>query len=393
MAYRVAVIRRRLSTMLFASASLMIGFGAVAGQESDSWQITESAEVEIPPNLNAETDLYRVMDAILQPNGSLIIANAGTGHVLFVDSSGTLTAQFGGMGQGPEEFAFIRNLSIYRDSLYIFDGRLQRFTVLDPARSFVRTERFPTMNRPPRLIDRFDDGRWFMRVAVPRGRGGAGALQRTVSEIYVLDSDMAEPRLVGTFPANIMATFQAGPEVGYREAPFSPSLEISVRGTCAYALSTDHGAVWVISSEGAIVDSLQLPVADREIGTQDMERWVDQTLAQVPPQARAQMRSVLQDIPTPPNMPTYRALVVDPMGFLWVGHLDEGGPDVPRRWTIWTASGGLTGDLQLPRGEILDIQTNRLVLLVRTESGEEALRVFRFQRPRSAAGGTTDCIM
>lgn len=72
-------------------------------------------------------------------DGDLVVAQAQDHRVLFFDENGEAVAAFGRKGAGPGEFSGIFSLGLLADTLWVWDASLARFTLIDPAREFIRT--------------------------------------------------------------------------------------------------------------------------------------------------------------------------------------------------------------------------------------------------------------
>ena len=95
--------------------------------------------------------------------GSLAVADDGTiafvqgqdHRIRFFSEAGEPLGDFGRAGQGPGEFVSVSRLGWMGDTLWVFDMRLRRLTLVDPAQRLARTMPAPPYARPtPR-----DEGR------------------------------------------------------------------------------------------------------------------------------------------------------------------------------------------------------------------------------------------
>ncbi len=85
------------------------------------------------------SELFRVMTALFQSDGGVVVADGGARELLLFDRSGNPRARAGGEGGGPGEFHQITSLSVGPgDSIFAYDGREHRLSVFDRNGVFVR---------------------------------------------------------------------------------------------------------------------------------------------------------------------------------------------------------------------------------------------------------------
>ena len=98
------------------------------------WRISDEPRVSIGSAEGDEAELlFRVTDARLLDDGSVLVVNAGTRQVRIYDRSGDLLRSFGREGAGPGEFSRLSGMQVADlspNSVTLFDsgnGRLQVF--------------------------------------------------------------------------------------------------------------------------------------------------------------------------------------------------------------------------------------------------------------------------
>jgi hypothetical protein len=88
------------------------------------------------------TELFRVLTALFQSDGGVVVVDGGAHELLLFDRLGNLRARGGGEGSGPGEFHQITSVSVGPgDSIFAYDGREHRLSVFDPAGGFARAVR------------------------------------------------------------------------------------------------------------------------------------------------------------------------------------------------------------------------------------------------------------
>lgn len=98
-------------------------------------------QILLPP-----MDLHRVRDARIQENGTVVLANTGLNHVLFINPRTGRHAVSGRRGQGPGEFDGMSGLALcHGDTVVVFDENRGVVHLLDREGAFV-TRYFATVN-------------------------------------------------------------------------------------------------------------------------------------------------------------------------------------------------------------------------------------------------------
>ncbi len=110
--------------------------------DSNRWRVSSLPVVSIGSvDGPGEYTLYRVADALLLDNGTIIVAENGAKTIRLYDSLGVHVTTAGGEGAGPGEFQSITNLMRYRsDSLIVLQGLItQRASIFDGSGRFARS--------------------------------------------------------------------------------------------------------------------------------------------------------------------------------------------------------------------------------------------------------------
>lgn len=94
-----------------------------------------------------------------------------------------------------------------------------------------------------------------------------------------------------------------------------------------------------------------------------------------------EIRSLFRDMPSPERVPPYQTMIVDALGFLWIGEYVLPG-ERARTYTIVDADGRAVGRVTMPaRTAPLDIGREYVLGLTRDELDVERLTVWRLRRP------------
>ncbi len=87
-----------------------------------------------------EVQLFDVRGARMLSDGRIVVANAGSHEVRFYSAVGEHLLSTGGEGDGPGEYRAIRSIDVTaEDSIFVWDQRLMRISVLAPSGRFARS--------------------------------------------------------------------------------------------------------------------------------------------------------------------------------------------------------------------------------------------------------------
>ncbi len=99
------------------------------------------------------------------PQGYVLATTFGATEIVEFDKDGRLLRILGRRGRGPGEYQRIQSIvSSQLDSLYVFDGRSLRMTVLSPDREVSRTMRLRALGGESTPV-RLSDGGWILNAS------------------------------------------------------------------------------------------------------------------------------------------------------------------------------------------------------------------------------------
>lgn len=327
-------------TVLFLSVT-----GGAAAQED--WSVAERPDLVIGTAEGPQATMFHdIRGAIVASDGSIVVAN-GLGQLRVFSRSGGFVREFGGVGDGPEEFRFVRWIDACgEDGVVAYDQLRRRITKWDLEGRLL--DAFPTEGtspeRPPYRVSCGPDG-GFAVVGWPEVRlytGEPGPYRLDV-DVGVLDSRGRLIRRVGTFP---------GPE-RYRYAandgprPLGKNTIVRSGPDGIYVGTADSYEILLIGPDGT------RRTIGRDVPPTPMTRelvriWHDSVVARMPANRRANARRGLQGHQHPEVLPAYSDLMVDGRGLLWVRRYGVPGGEVAE-WDVFESGGAHVARVRFPR--------------------------------------------
>lgn len=356
------------------------------------WSISSGPEMEIGGSpTSEEQQLFEVTDVGRLSDGSVVVANNGTGEIRIYSPGGEWKRSIGGKGEGPGEFSRIERLgALPGDSLYVFDRGAQRLSIFRRDGTFVRDERVTPSAGGPAVQDlfRLADGSWISVEGPPGEPSRADRMRRSVRLLVAREKPGATGHVIAEIPGEIWGRASAGGQTGFRTVLFTPDALYGIGGTCVVAVAGDEATVRAHSATGEVVRDWTVDLQPRSVTDDDVDRYVERAVVEndVPPEGRAQIRQMLEAFPRPDRMPLFSDMVVDELGFIWLQHyappLGSSG-----RWMVLDAERGVLGVATLPT-ELKIHQIGADWILAEWEGEFDTVRVGLFGLDRT--GGPSD---
>lgn len=282
-------------------------------------QVVVAPAPVVAMGVTGETDgLYfeSLVDAAFVGDGTVWVLDRGQRTAFKVSEDGRVLSRAGAEGEGPGEFRDpVSIVEAGPDSLVVFDRGLQRISVFDAEGRFRRATTLRPGARPAGIV-RSVGGKW-LAVQDDRTQSGKGMglFRDTVTVAFVNGGEWGAP--FARVPATVTSVLDVGGRTAFRMAPFTPSVILEARGSCALVGATDESTVTVVRPGGGM-ERLAVPVAPRPVREEDWTATRARLMQDIPPEAREQVQAVLDDTPRPDALPGFAGLVLDATGLVWV---------------------------------------------------------------------------
>jgi hypothetical protein len=290
-------------------------------------------------------ELFEFGDAVLLADSSLLIGDRRSPELIFLDSRGIVSSRMGRLGEGPGEYTNIDRVGVGIDgTVFVFDGRQQRTTLLDTAGTVLAVQRVDLDGRflPYMPLGRFARGGFSavleMRPLLPPG------LQRDALLLIVTDSLSQVVDTVGQWPGKERHVTEDGNrwlQVGYARTALYAG-----RGQYALVGTTDSLDL-TLFEESTPVLRLRGPPVPIPVTAAERDAWATAFLAQYPEPRRPAERRLMEQSTINGTYPAFGALAVSRSGTIWIGEYAKLGQR-RRQWTVFARDGTPVGRLDLP---------------------------------------------
>lgn len=343
------------------------GSHADAGRALATWSADSTPMLDIPASTAAgEVAFGAVAAATRLSSGDVVIADAYDGVVRFFAPSGALVRTAGRRGAGPNEFRSTSWLGqCGHDSIYVWDRVLARMSVLDLDGAIVRQFRLePTAS------------------TIACSRGGAlayfGPPEASASSVAEMASARYRaPLMVRESDSSTAQTLAILPLGEPR--PLGRVTSLAVAGHRILVGTADSGIVNVYTISGDTAPPIQFAAAPRQPTQRQYEAAIEKQLTMLPRAAdREPVRTLMRSMPMPDAVPAYSAMLVDPLGVVWVQETVPG--DGETRFRLFR-DGAEVGALRLPRAvTVFEVGSDYLLVGYRDADAEEHLALYRIHR-------------
>jgi hypothetical protein len=302
-------------------------------------------------------ELDRVVGARRLSDGSIVIANAGSGELRLFDSRGRFVRSMGREGAGPGEFRSISWVQVLPlDTILVVDPDLRRITAFSVAGELQWTASSEGTGYPWPGDVRLPDGTFVLVTETgdvwDRIRSGQARVGQTDRNTAVLARYTPSGALIDT-----IGRFQ-----GYEEAiterdgrptttyPPWGRLITHWLGTDRVYVGTQEAAeVRAYLPEGRLAAIIRWQEGDLAITAEDLDRFnaVQFELAGLDSVARQAIVARTKSLPMPDARPAYGRVMLDQLGLVWISE-----PHIliaaPGHWTAIDPGKGVLGQLEVP---------------------------------------------
>lgn len=328
-----------------AGVSIVRSTSALWG-EMQLWRVEEPPRLDLTRSGGGEAhEFFRVRDAVRLPDGSIVVADAGSSEVRFFDSEGKLLTAAGARGDGPGEFRGPDGIGLYPgDSVAVFDRSHKRVTIFDRKGTMGRTLTL-TVDAPVDDLHVRDDGSFLARVTRTDALGEMG---RTPGRLRIPQDLLAfspTGELRDSFTSvKGFETFVF--ERGDAQPPLRRESFVFVSDEAVVIGGADDMGYEVYAEDGRLKQRVQIPgyplAVSRELRSALREELMQMAAPDFIQEVNRRMAEAI-----PESMPAYVDLLGDPDGYVWLGLYHR--PGEPQKWVVFDSLGTWVGSVSLPK--------------------------------------------
>lgn len=337
--------------------------------------------------------LYEVQGALRLADGSIAIANGGSGEIRIYGPSGEFVRALGRKGEGPGEFERPALAGLLgSDTLVVVDNQLRRINWLHVEEGFLESVTmaeevgggvYPRGMFPDGTV--IVGGGFYFSSASGDQLSNGYTRRATTYRSAARDGTLATD--FGEFPGSeffMRVMNQGGGAMAMSASliPFGKYAMAAVGHQRLYFGSGDSWEIQAYSPTGELAEIIRLDREARAVEAGDLDAYIESRVEDASDQAEAQaIRQQYSEMPIPDHMPAFASLETDPLGYLWVERYRTPGEE-PTVYDILDPEGRLVGWVSLPdQLDILEIGQDHILGLYRDELEVEYVRMYRLHRP------------
>lgn len=322
-------------------------------------------------------DFSRVVGAVRFSDGTLAVANGGTGELRWFDATGRPRA----LTRRSDSLPGMTLLFRQGDTLLVWDARSGRLGAWDATGSFLgaRRVKLPDSSRSVGVRGLLADGALLVESPSPLVVPDSGRVVRNPGALFRVP--LAGPaESLGTVLGDEFFVLREGERASVLRLPFGTVTQV-IAGPWGYAVSESaSGTIALYAPDGRATGSAPTPPR-RPVTASDRERLRRVMLGSARTGREAEAVTRVWGLMTlPDSFPAVTGFVGDPAALGWVrqaAHL----ADSSATWHVLGTSGTELGRIQLPaRATPLDIGTDQVVLHTLDADGIERVEVHRLVR-------------
>lgn len=424
-------VARFALAMIATGCEVSPGNEVPAGAEATGTQVRDSAGIRIVENRRPADDsrlgwqvgpeplvsigsvggegqfqLHRVDDALKLRDGRIVVANAGSHRLLVFDEAGDYLTAWGRKGEGPGEFAGEYGGNDLgwrlfwaepwpRDSVAVCHGTfslgLELLSVFDSEGTHGRTvnlarARDPAARRPHDMCaDVLPDGAILAIRQASRPNHKLTGLKRPDLEFLVLEGDGSLRVSLGTHAGAETFDYWEDHYSSFwlDRPPFRKTVLWAAWGPLTIVSPTDRYELRAYDYEGSLARIVRRDHEVRNPTLADFEDYKEDYIGGPVsnPRFRRLLTAVMDAVPLPESFPTFSAIEVDLLGYLWVREYNLPGDEDRALWTVFDVDGVVRGFVETPPGlTIYEIGEDYLLGKVQDELRVEYVQVWGLDR-------------
>lgn len=352
--------------------------------ERSAWKVAGNATLTLGGQAgDSAFDFVGIVGAKRLADGSLVVANGGTGQLRWFSATGKHLRTVGGRGSAPGTFAALSSLYSLGDTLLAWNARARVLTRLSSSGEVLRqdTLRLADSTRLFAVLGVFGDGGLLAEAgtAIELKDRQPGFLRPGRSLFRFSKGGVSDS--IGVLPGEELSLTIQGGQAALSAVPFGLGSRLSVLPDGYVTSEGDRMQLEERDTAGRLRRIIRWPGGRLPVSPDDIDRQGRALLGSAGTgMQRAQLDSVWRAIVKPDSLPAIIGLVPDPGSLVWARRGRHVG-DAEAEWWIFSNEGAWLGTVTLPSTVApLDISADWIVLRTVDENRIERVEVRRLRR-------------
>lgn len=374
------------------SAGILVVTSTVpAWDAGETWRVDTTPELVIGDATKLPSVLLVwITGARRLANGHVVVVSDDDQSIRWFDQRGAEIRRVARSGSGPGEFRHITLVGMLGDSLLLWDGQLDRATVLtrdgEPARTIELRADSGVVLDAPVVSDLFADGRLLVAGQSRAVSTMASALRRDSIPLAIASPDGHITRVLTQVPGHENVVVTGAGFVTMLPRPFGARTLVAADDASVLVSPGDLDEVVRYAADGSVAAIYRVERPRRLITELEIEQQrlrLAEQVKQLPAPIDQAVADAMAGVSVPRVYPAHDRMLVDAVGAIWLR--EDIGPRRTmvenHRWTVLDRDGHWLGTVTTPaRLEVQQISRDRIVGIWRDINDVEHLRVHRLER-------------
>ena len=288
-----------------------------------------------------------ILDMAVGGDGRMYVGDLQVKGITVLSPEGSLERVIGRGGGGPGEYEYVKNVHLFRDSLFVFDHGRSRLTVYGPNKKTVAYTRNLTDHSKlsPMGVQPVDQNR-LLGMYREAFIVGDEADRRRWKIYRLLDRSgrmIRDSLLTVRDDESLVATTWGS--ISVRDHPFGTDTHVALTSENELMVGwTGEPVVRVYSLKGELIDRIPVPHRRAEVTAADL----DSVRSEIPDR----YHEVLTET-APAHWPAFRQMLLDDQDRLWIGTYGQGGRATS--WSVYDREGNRVAAVGFDRDIELEV--------------------------------------
>jgi hypothetical protein len=368
----------RLSLAMVATAALGVACAQPPAAQVREWRLESQPVASIGVAEGDERYMFNWIIGVLKLADGRILVGERDGSIRIFGADGRHLARFGGQGEGPGEFRFLRSLLPYRgDSIAAADAGLRRISIFDANGRFGRSvNNSATYVRAPGTIPSqscclvsgtFPDGSFLVELPETLPNAPGGPRHGTVTLVR-LAADGSSIDTIGSF-AGSRLMYDASAPNRIRAMHLTGRFTYAVIGDRVYGGNGEESHLEVVAADGGRPDTIPLGLPRSAVTAAMRSALADTIRAEYARTPRERPVEHYLSGEFPDRLPAFGRVLSDVAGNLWLAASPYAGTAREMDYLVFSTAGeqiarirlpAVTAPIWLDRDEVVMVQQDAL---------------------------------
>ena len=375
---------RTAQRVLIVATALAVTSASQARAQLPTWKLSPAPTLTIGTEGDAQKEFQQITGMARASNGNIVVLNEGSHNFRVFDTTGKFLRAYGRQGAGPGEFEYIRLLGRSGDSLFVFDPRYRRVSLVSLNDGYKSVRVLPTAGDQASLrpTARLTSGAILaLPIAGTNLQHPDGVYRDSIRPAIVAAPPSQATEQLGIFP--FMSYFAYNPN--YTERAMSVGVYrfgnlsyFTASGDAVWFGNSDSKDIQIFDHSGKVVSHAKVPWDARPFNETSVSKAQAAAVSNAANESsKAYMRALYAAKYRPKFEPLFGSLVAGAEGGVWIARFNADQTS-PTEYAVMDRTGKGVARITLPaRFTPQEIGKDYVLGIARAEDGIETVAVYQ----------------